>query len=109
MHRSTHLQIHAYFTEIAYKAQRAQTNCALIRGQTLATMLTRITHTLISGAVLYSKKDTSFTLVTSKQFAALLTYIESIDNIAKGMLRKLVIMLVGHKATYASGKAFGKR
>lgn len=107
--RSTHLQIHAYFTEIAHKSQGAQTNCALIRGQTLATMLTRITHTLIGRAVLYSRRDSSLTLVTPKGFAWLLTYIESIDNIAEGMLRELVIMLVGHKATYAAGKALGKR
>lgn len=72
-------------------------------------MLTGITHTLICRAVLYRKRDASFTPITPQLCAPLLTYIESIDNIAKRMLRELVIMLVGHKATYAAGKALGKR
>lgn len=38
-----------------------------------------------------------------------LTYIEAIDDIAQRMLRELVVVLVGHEATNAAGKALGQR
>jgi len=45
----------------------------------------------------------------SKQRSSRLTYIEAINDIAQRMIRKLVIMLVGHKSTDAAGKAFSQR